>query len=136
MLAGYESTSYTALLHYSSCNRQKTPPGSGRRARGAKTASPDVQLHLHVRGAAGSPAWSRRAFPYRLRLPAFVLVDVCHVESVDHHVEGRLPLYKRPEALQLLDRRKADRDRLKNEISGHSFRYITRQKSNNRRLPQ
>lgn len=92
-----------------------------------------MQLYLHVRGAASFLASSRRAFPYRLRLPAFVLVDVCNVESVDHHIESRLPLYKGPEALQLLHRRKADRDPLKTEISGHSF---CSKKSNNRLLPQ
>lgn len=112
MLAGNESTSYAAhrrcRITHSATDRK--PPGSDRRARGAKTASPELQLCLHVRGAASVLASYRRAFPYRLRLPAFVLVDVCDVESVYHHIESWLPLYKRPEALQLLDRRKADRD--------------------------
>lgn len=112
MLAGYESTSYTALLVGAAALLilQQTENPRGRTgARGAKTASPELQLHLHVRGAASFLASSRRAFPYRLRLPAFVLVDVCDVESVYHHIKSWLPLYKRLEALQLLDRRKADR---------------------------
>lgn len=50
-------------------------------------------------------------FSYRLRLPAFVLVDVCNVESIYHHIKSWLPLYERLEALQLLKTRNTERER-------------------------
>lgn len=43
-------------------------------------------------------------FSYHLRQLAFVLVDICYIQSVYDHIKSWLPLHKRREPLQLLNR--------------------------------